>query len=578
MPRIDILEINDTRATGAALGTDIAYVPGFADEATASEYSKNEPVLCSTISDFEKYFGTNPVTLSANSKYGIGENDLDKSYIYAKELIRAGLPVYYENICAPSSNITKVEHACDADIDLIVPLSSLIDTNMFKVNCAETSNVVNYNGVFTIKMPSLNTEETNITISFNNLPEFIRLTSVYSDCADDEENAEENNLIPGQSIKKIYTFDDTDDSCVTLEVEDNVDYYILYEINSKLPVMEDHQFTVMVSEGDVATPFEMYSEETDKVDYFYSVINDRLDVLKDKNEYTIKYITTGGYPSIVGSDDSVAERMMLVASERNDAVALVDYLYNYKQKLTGSGSVYQFISNKTYTNGSYGAMFTPYAEYSLTNTYKYITEEGEGSVTKTVLPASFGYLMCLARSIKTSPNWYAMAGITRGLVPNIVKNACAYKLSNVIADEYQPKTAGTAINAITEVKPYGLTIWGNRTLERVKDGLTATHFLNTRNMASDIKKVAYDTAKQLMFEQDSDTLWLRFKSGVTPFLEQLKTGYGISNYKLIRTSTKYNGTNLGKGEMACVIRIYPLYAIEYFEVAVVMADEEVSVN
>ena len=81
-----------------------------------------------------------------------------------------------------------------------------------------------------------------------------------------------------------------------------------------------------------------------------------------------------------------------------------------------------------------------------------------------------------------------------------------------------------------------------------------------------------------MFEQDSDTLWLNFKSGVSPLLDQLKSGHGISNYKIIKGTTKYNGQALTRGEMAAVIKIYPLYAIEYFEITVVIADEDVSVQ
>ena len=97
-------------------------------------------------------------------------------------------------------------------------------------------------------------------------------------------------------------------------------------------------------------------------------------------------------------------------------------------------------------------------------------------------------------------------------------------------------------------------------------------------MVSDIKKLAYSTAKKLMFEQDSDTLWLRFKSGISPLLDQLVSGYGISGYKIIRGTTKYNGQALTRGEMAAVIKIFPIAPIEYFEITVVLADEDVQVG
>ena len=81
-----------------------------------------------------------------------------------------------------------------------------------------------------------------------------------------------------------------------------------------------------------------------------------------------------------------------------------------------------------------------------------------------------------------------------------------------------------------------------------------------------------------MFEQDSDALWLRFKAGVSPLLDQLKSGYGLKDYKLIKGTTKYNGAALTKGEMAAVIKIIPMYAVEYFEITVVLADEDVQVS
>ena len=96
-------------------------------------------------------------------------------------------------------------------------------------------------------------------------------------------------------------------------------------------------------------------------------------------------------------------------------------------------------------------------------------------------------------------------------------------------------------------------------------------------MLSDIKKVLYSTAKSLMFEQNSDILWLKFKSGISPLLNQLKSGNGIEDYRIVRGTTKYNGDPLQKGEISAVIKIYPLYAVEYFELTVEINDNDVTV-
>ena len=52
--KIIIQEVNETTPKGSGTSSDVAYVPGLAVDAATS---KNVPVLCSTISDFESYFG-----------------------------------------------------------------------------------------------------------------------------------------------------------------------------------------------------------------------------------------------------------------------------------------------------------------------------------------------------------------------------------------------------------------------------------------------------------------------------------------------------------------------------------------
>ena len=316
------------------------------------------------------------------------------------------------------------------------------------------------------------------------------------------------------------------------------------------------------------------------VAYLYECLADRYDVITDKSEYTIKYITSGGYPTFtnytkVGGAivNPIATAQLAAAAKRGDAVAIIDHGDNGTKPLgaTNSNSIYRAVNESNWTDGSFGAMFTPWATYVCPL---------EGKVE---LPASFGYLMCMAKAIKTSPNWLAMAGIARGQVPYIQALNTKQILTNVVAEDYQPRYGATnhniSVNAITNIKPYGLTIWGNRTLEKVSDkGTTALALLNARNMVSDVKKVAYSTAKSLMFEQDGDILWNSFKGGISPLLDQMKAGYGISNYAIIRNKTKFNGKQLDRGEVSATIRIYPIAAVEYFEITVAVADEDVSVS
>ena len=255
--------------------------------------------------------------------------------------------------------------------------------------------------------------------------------------------------------------------------------------------------------------------------------------------------------------------MNTIASERGDCVAIIDHTNIPNRALIGDGSVYNSIQTNSNKFGEFATMFTPWANYS-------VVRQGSDVPASQVMPASFGYLVSLAKSIRTNANWLAVAGVTRGRVPYINDLNTTNVLSNKIADEYQKRT-GTSINAITNIKPYGLTIWGNRTLKNNITNLTATSFLNTRNMVSDIKKVVYTTARSLMFEQDSVVLWVNFKAGITPILDKMVSGQGLSGYKIIR------GTTTEKAKVVANIKLYPMYAVEDFDITITISDDEVSI-
>ena len=578
--KIIIQEVNETTPKGSGTSSDVAYVPGLAVEAATS---KNVPVLCSTISEFESYFGKEPYVMTdedirtqIDHTYQVG--DYDKSYLYAKELINAGMSVIYENITSTTE------------------LKNIAIINNIPTEASKTVLVDNKDNTFTYSATSKNTASTRCDFKFklSGKPAYGAVTVLF-----DLPTVEGITVVPSDIVHDHATFDpegdvfEIDQATRTISwsgIEQTDLDYTTFSFSVDIAYQGEaeklaYTFGVNVVNGRNVKPGGVVAGS--KIEYLYSKLNERLNNIEDKNEYSVKYITSGGYPTFieVTQDDgskaySLADAMIDCAMQRGDAVAIIDPIddpedplrYNDEESVYYKANVW-FGTGK---NNSFGAMFIPWGTYTCVT----VTDINKMSQ---LMPPSFGYLLCVATAIKTSPNWLAMAGVTRGIVPNLKALHTNAILSNVIAEDYQPKYGKdnnkVSINAITNVKPYGLAIWGNRTLEPVADkGTTALNFLNTRNMVSDIKKLAYSTAKSLMFEQDSDTLWLNFKSGVSPLLDQLKSGHGISNYKIIKGTTKYNGQALTRGEMAAVIKIYPLYAIEYFEITVVIADEDVSVQ
>jgi phage tail sheath protein FI len=135
-----------------------------------------------------------------------------------------------------------------------------------------------------------------------------------------------------------------------------------------------------------------------------------------------------------------------------------------------------------------------------------------------MLPASFGYLAALGMSTQVNGSWAAAAGVARGSVPGLV--SLCQNVTNAIADSYSNRDS-ISINPITNIKPYGLLIWGNRTLKNnaKKGDLTATSFLSVRQLTNDVKRIVWVAAKTLTFEQNNDVLWINFKSKIIPTLD-----------------------------------------------------------
>lgn len=323
--------------------------------------------------------------------------------------------------------------------------------------------------------------------------------------------------------------------------------------------------------------------------------------LTDKWTYNIKFITTGGYGIFDTDDLSLVPLLSMVAAARGDCIALVDH----KEAITGytstegtfSGilavqkSITDSISSsdkyvlsadidgltiklsdnrdKTEITSKYSAVFSPWATYEATTGY----------IDKPInLPGSFAYLMSLAKSVYTykNPNYLAIAGITRGLVPNL--RSLVTDVTGAEAEAVQNRdTEGTcSINPIVYVQNYGYCIWGNRTLQpnanEASSYLIASSFQNVRVLAADVKKVIYQACQELSFETNTTELWLKFKSKVEPELNSMIANEGLQDFELRKVEVTERAT------LSVYVKLYCLYAVEDFIIDVNLTDSTVETS
>lgn len=299
--------------------------------------------------------------------------------------------------------------------------------------------------------------------------------------------------------------------------------------------------------------------------------------LCDKSLYNIRFITSGGYSAIQNMEpaaESIATNMIDCAAYnsvskqgRGDCVALIDHpkdVSNITQVYNLFNGASSFALGLTGDVGSFAAAFTPWADFACTADLGGI-EESDGSGNVWTLPGSMAYLLSYNQSIANNPTWYAAAGISRGNIPLLSKPL--FDIGELASQTIQSREEGTInVNPITYINGYGYRIWGNRTLRQIVDGLKASSFLNVRVGVCDIKKTINVACKIQTFEQNTDILWANLKARITPLLDTMASGQGISGYKLTRVATNE------KAKLVAKVVIVPVEAVEDFQITVELVD------
>lgn len=613
--RINITETDTTVSDIANITTDIVYVPGFA---VGGEAEARVPILCNSLAEFERNFGSTAPVFAADQPYPTNFPDIakntnqdpitpggddyimfaagtsDPSYVYAKQLLTTGLSVVYERI---NKEITHTEIEAEVfDPTKYYNRGDLVIYNTHYYICINVSVVGDWNSAdWTSAEVEYPEYDSNKSVSLKTGTELNLSEQSYSDYTVNVETF--INEIEGSTGTYIFTYDGSnwkrDTRTVNLTtygitlgttaLETNDTIIIVYESyfykdlvihNSNLYLcsarfgVDSGPFTsawtglvenyTPISAYDV-TVERMYEamtmEDTEEETSIYSIHG----TISQVSDYDIKYITSGGYPTFEYDDNGsmLCNRLITLAEQRGDAIAFIDHTNNPYRPLAAdnTNSVY-FVAKGL--SSDYATMITPYAEYDF----------GE-------MPGSFSYLLALARSLRTYPSWLPIAGVTRGLIPQIKRLCTSKTLTNAIADSYQtdPENSQSqaSINAITLIRNQGYVIWGDRTLAQYTPGTTgfASLFLHMRNLICDVRKQCYVSAQRYMFEQNTDILWINFTNSIKNLLDQMVASSVVAYYKF----TKIQPSN--KTKISCKITIKPVYAVEAFDIEIVMTDEEI---
>ena len=173
------------------------------------------------------------------------------------------------------------------------------------------------------------------------------------------------------------------------------------------------------------------------------------------------------------------------------------------------------------------------------------------------VPPSGSVMAVYARNDFLAAPWFAPAGLTRGVVPNITD-----VFSRPTLEERDLMYGNrNAINPIVQyIDSQDYVVWGQKTLQRKP---TALDRVNVRRLMFVIEKRIRAASRILLFEPHDEIFRQKFITIATKILEQVQVGRGLTDF-IIKADTELNTPDvIDRNEFRARIGVQPTRAVEF---------------
>jgi len=294
---------------------------------------------------------------------------------------------------------------------------------------------------------------------------------------------------------------------------------------------------------------------TDSTNSILYSIKKAIDIASDTDNLEFDLVSMPGI-----TNRTLNNQLINTCEDRADAMAIVDLAGNYQpphERSTGEtvasnlGSV-ESVTNEFKSmniNSSYGCTFYPYVQIrdALNDSILYV-------------PPSVVALGTLSSSQRKSAVWFAPAGFTRGGLSEGSSGLPVLGVRERLTSAQRDKLYDANINPIATFPAEGVVIFGQKTLQTTPSSLDR---INVRRLLIYLKKEISRIASRLLFEQNVQATWERFTGQVNPFLEGVRAGLGITDFKVVLDETTTTPDLVDRNVMYAKIFLKPARAIEF---------------
>jgi len=268
--------------------------------------------------------------------------------------------------------------------------------------------------------------------------------------------------------------------------------------------------------------------------------------------------------SIPGVDvDGVTQKVIETCEARADALAVIDIKDAYTppaeakydrhgQRVSAGAEAIARAFQLRGLNSSYGCAYFPW-----------IKIYDEGSDRQVWCPPSVAALGVMANTEERAALWFAPAGFNRGGLTEGSAGIPVIGVSEKLTSKERDVLYDANINPIASFPAEGIVIFGQKTLQVTPSALDR---INVRRLLIYVKKEVSRIASGLLFDPNVSITWDRFTSQVTPFLESVKIGFGLSDFKVVLDETTTTPDLVDRNIIYAKIFLKPAKAVEFIAV------------
>ena len=257
-------------------------------------------------------------------------------------------------------------------------------------------------------------------------------------------------------------------------------------------------------------------------------------ILRNKDEYQFNILLAPGIT--LGSHTAAAQALINVCEDRGDAIAIVD------PSLYGT-SITNAKTAALNSNSNYAAAYWPWVQIFSTNLGRAVWVP-----SSTVVAGAYAY------NDSVSAEWFAPAGLNRGIIPSVV--TAERKIPQADRDNLYLAN----INPVATFPGQGTVIYGQKTLQKKSSALDR---VNVRRLLISLKRYIGVVAANLVFEQNTNATRNKFLAQVNPYLDSIVQKQGIYAYKVVMDDTNNTPDVIDRNQLIGSIQIQPTKTVEF---------------